>query len=203
VEKLKKINNMYFKDENKFKTSKHQKDLKKFDPKTLKKYRLNRFFYHNRVPNHIMTMKFRDEKINLIKSIFVFIFLISFFCGIYFFLLFMTDTIYNDYGLSIFKIWLFPVLAQLVFVKFLINFSLNVVKAFFLFKYYPERKTKFLAKWFYMFMISKDLIHIYKVRNFVTKYYTNMKIFEKKNILQNEEKSLSKPDDVILVKTNE
>ncbi len=158
---------------------------KKSDPQGYKNYsgfenlkmvRVKPFFYHNIRPNKILLGKFREEKCKIVKSIIAVIFLTLFYLFFYFLLVVMISDIYQRYNYYIIKVWLAPSLLQLLIVRFLINYSMNVFKSYILFRHYYLRKSKGLLSVIVRLLISKEIVCMYKIRNIVTKYDKELKL---------------------------
>jgi hypothetical protein len=144
---------------------------KNYDPNILKKFRITNFTLQSIRPNKIQAQIVKEEKLKLIKSIISILVLCAFYIGIYLWIIVMLADIYARYRYYILKVWLLPALIQLVLVKFFINLLMNLFKSYMLFKHYSMRKTKCMIKYVYRFFISKDVIYMYRIRNFITKYY--------------------------------
>lgn len=159
-------------------------NLKKFDFNVLKMYRLYQYCVFNTKPNQIMLQKFKEEKINIIKSIIVLIFMLGCFFFLYLFLIIMMADIYNRYRYYIIKVWLLPSLGQLLVVRFVSNYIVNFLKSYMLFKLYAMRKIKCHVRVLYCLFMRKDVIYMYKIRNFVTKYSSQLSELNKSNSKQ-------------------
>jgi hypothetical protein len=143
--------------------------------KNYKMYRLYQFNFFNILPNKLMQSKFREEKLSMIKSVFVTILLVCFFITIYIILVVVISDIYHRYRYYIIKVWLLPSLVQLIIVRFCINYTLNLFRSYLLFKHYGNRKSKCVVKYLYYFLIGKHIMYMFRTRNFITKYYPRFK----------------------------
>lgn len=121
-----------------------------------------------------MENKFREEKIKIAKNVFMTLILFGMFSFLYFLIIIMISDIYSRYRYYIIKVWLLPSLIQLIFVKFLINYLMHFIKSYLLFNYFAMRKVKPVIKFLYMIFLPKHYIHMYRIRNFITKYYTKL-----------------------------
>jgi hypothetical protein len=151
--------------------------IKKFHD--LRMIKLKPYFVFNITPNKILLSKFREEYCRIFKSIIAVLFLFMFYCFFYFLLIIMISDIYQRYQYYILKVWLCPSLLQLIIVKFIINYSMNVGKSYILFKHYSLTKSKGLLTFIVRLFIGKDVVSIYKIRNLVTKYETELKAVSK------------------------
>lgn len=169
---MKKINRMYIRKES---VDTNPNSYQKYDNYGLKKLRLGHFTIPNIKPNKIMQDKYREDKINIIKNIILFLMLIVLFTLVYGILIILIHNIFNKYRYYIIKIWLGPALIQLLIVKFCINYGLNLFRSYMLFNYYAMRKTRFWPRLFYTLFVGEYFIHMYEIRNFITKYFTDLK----------------------------
>jgi hypothetical protein len=144
--------------------------LRKYDESKLKKLRLTRLFFPNIKRNEIIESKFKGEKIKILKALIAIVVLIALFIVTYVFLAKMIAYTYVEYGWNIFKTWLAPILIELLIVKFIFNYLLNLWKAILLFYFYKDRKIKASVRFLYKWTITKDEVYMYKIRNFVTKW---------------------------------
>ena len=163
------VRNTYFKN-----ISKDSTNLNGYDNTEMKMFRLHQYSFFNIKPNEIMRRKFIQEKINMMKSIFVIFLLVAFLTGLYYFLTIIISDIYTTYRLYILKVWLLPSLIQLFIVRFCIMYSLNFFVTCLLYKYYAMRKVNWKIKLLYFLLNSKEVKCMYKIRNFITKYFKKL-----------------------------
>lgn len=175
---MKEILSMYFKKQKC--PAQEQIFAKRYDSSMLRMFRLKQISVFSIKSNRILLQKFKEEKINIIKSIFAVFLLFASFFFLYFLLVMLISDIYYRYRYYILKVWLFPSLIQLFLVRFLIIYCLNFFKSYLLFKHYAMRKTKCFIKLLYTLFVTKDVIYMYRIRNFITKYEKELKEVKKK-----------------------
>ena len=93
---------------------------------------------------------------------------------IFFFLLFIgiiiINYLMNKYEYFMVKIWILCSIVILVICYFLLYLIKIIIGSLLLFKYYHKRKSGCFYKFLFKIFVNKNLIYMFKIRNYITKY---------------------------------
>lgn len=119
--------------------------------------------------NQISDKTLKHDRFKLLKYSFLVSMTFIVYSVIFYFFVIVSYNVYSNYHLYIIKAWLMPCLLQLFVVGVLLEFILNLFYGIMCFKFYNRRKKNLLMKILF-FIVSKEKIYMYKIRNFITKY---------------------------------
>ena len=114
----------------------------------------------------------KDEKNKIMKKfILITSILFSIFVIFIIILLFLLHTLLKRFDRFILKVWLIPGIIMILIANFIIYYIIMLIGSFLLFHYYYYRKNNgCFARFLFWIFVDKTMIHIYKLRNLVTKY---------------------------------
>lgn len=127
---------------------------------------------YKKFPNKIIKEIERKSKVKIIYSIISIILLLALFSFIIYVLVYLISIAFELNRYRIIKTWLFPCLISLLIVSAIINFVMNFVRAIFLFKL--EGSGNKIIKFLASKIITQECRYMYKIRNFLTKYYKKL-----------------------------
>lgn len=127
---------------------------------------------YKKFSNKISVEVERRNKFKIIYSIISIILLLALFSFIIYVLLYLISLAFELNRYRIIKTWLFPSLISLLIVSIIINFVINFVRAIFLFKL--EGSSNKIIQFLAPKIITQECTYMYKIRNFLTKYYKKL-----------------------------
>lgn len=171
--KKKKLNLFYFLNQKKylsvFFNFKKKEITNGYKNYTLRETHLESFSFSALKHNKISDKTLKHDRFKLLKYSFLISMTFIVYSVIFYFFVIVSYNVYSNYHLYIIKAWLMPCLIQLFVVGALLEFVLNLFFGIMCFKFYNRRKQNFLMKILF-FLVSKDKIYMYKIRNYITKY---------------------------------
>ena len=109
------------------------------------------------------------------KKEFKLLILMTLVLGLIFFVLIISSIaiiqkLLNEYEYFMVKIWLLCTILILFVAYFLLYFIKTIIGSILLFNFYPKRKSGCFIKFMFKIFVDKNLIYMFKIRNYITKY---------------------------------
>ena len=124
--------------------------------------------------NSFNNLKSRDYKKEFNKEINTFILISSLlwiiFVGLIFLSIFSIYTIEKKFDNFIIKSWLIPLCLIIIVLNFILYYFKILIGTLLLFYFYNKRKKTCFSKFLFSVFVDKAMIHLYKIRNLITKY---------------------------------
>ena len=117
----------------------------------------------------------KNERSGEKKTEFRLMILMTFVLGLIFFTLIISSIAFikillNEYEYFLVKIWLLCTIMILLVAYFLLYFIRTIIGSILLFNFYPKRKRGCFIKFMFKIFVDKNLIYMFKIRNYITKY---------------------------------
>ena len=124
--------------------------------------------------NSFNNLKSRDYKKEYNKEINTFILISSLlwiiFVSLIFLSIFSIYTIEKKFDNFIIKSWLIPLCLIIIVLNFILYYFKILIGTLLLFYFYNKRKKTCFSKFLFSVFVDKAMIHLYKIRNLITKY---------------------------------
>ena len=131
-------------------------------------YSINQFESFNTLKGSSHKEKESKNKIN--KFIFISFVLWILLTALCILAIFLIKTILNKFGKFIIKAWIRPLLVVIIAINFILYYLQILIGSILLFCFYHLRKKKCFCRFLFWIFVDKTMIHIYKIRNLITKY---------------------------------
>ena len=114
--------------------------------------------------------KEKDSKNKIKKFIFISFVLWVFLIVLCILAIFLIKVILNKFGKFIIEAWLYPLLLVIIGINFILYYLKILIGLILIFCFYNSRKKKCFCRFLFWIFVDKTMIHIYKIRNLITKY---------------------------------
>ena len=114
--------------------------------------------------------KEKDSKNKIKKFIFISFVLWVFLIVLCILAIFLIKVILNKFGKFIIEAWLYPLLLVIIGINFILYYLKILIGSILIFCFYNSRKKKCFCRFLFWIFVDKTMIHIYKIRNLITKY---------------------------------
>jgi hypothetical protein len=153
----------------------------KFKLDSLKPFRIEAFEEladYKKNPNKITEQLKIDNRKKIVISLITIVIMLMFLISILYIQLLFISISYQKNKFLIISNWLFPTLASLFILSFLISFAMNLVRTFFLFNI--KEPENIILKYSKDFIETEEIKYIYSISNFLTKYKKDLNFNDKK-----------------------
>lgn len=140
----------------------------------LRKASTDSFSVLSKKRNIISERSLKHDRCKLIKFLIIILATFALYSIVFYFFVFVAENVYKNYSFYIVKAWLLPCLLQLFVVGVLIEFGLDLFAGVMCYCFYRKRKKNLLMKLLFL-LVSKDKMYMYKIRNYITKYFEQIK----------------------------
>jgi len=131
----------------------------------------NYSFYPANSFTFVTNVKSEKESSKYIHNcIFLSILLFIIFILLAIFSLYLIQKMLKKFDVLIIKAWLLQIIFIITIINFILYYIKMLIGGFLLFRFYHIRKKRCLCRALFWLFVDKSMVHIYKVRNLITKY---------------------------------
>ena len=121
--------------------------------------------------NRFERINLKKDRYRIIKTLFTSSCIIFLLGIVYYYVIAIFSNVYEKYEYYIIKIWLFPIIYDILIGRLISNCVVVFIKIMFIKFFYHKRKENWIIKTTFQFLIPKYLIDMIKIRNMINKYY--------------------------------
>ena len=121
--------------------------------------------------NRFERLNLKKDRCGIIKTLFTSCCIIFLLGIVYYYVIAIFSNVYEKYEYYIIKIWLFPIIYDILIGRLISNCVIVFIKIMFIKFFYHKRKDNWIIKTTFQYLIPKYLIDMIKIRNMINKYY--------------------------------
>ena len=127
------------------------------------------YILSNNLSFNELSTAYNKSKINSIRLINLSLFIILLIIDTA--IVIMMNKVYEVYENYIIINWLFPLLIQIIFINFMINYIFALFSSFLLFAYYKKRNNNCFCNCIFNIFVEKYMRYLFKIRALINNYY--------------------------------